>query len=184
MLVTTVDDNKSKYTAHMYSQALLTRKIQTMIGYPSTHDFLQIINCKLLLNCPVTRANILVAEDIFGPNIHSLNKGKTVQWTEAHVASSVTPVLSDIFSLYHSVTLCVNIMFINKMPFLITISCNIKFSMVELLLNQLEDMVAKSLMAVMHLYHSHSFLVQMVHADSKLEVLHGPLARAGSGLNV
>ena len=45
-------------------------------------------------------------------------------------------------------------------------------------------MVAKSLMAVMHLYGSHGFLVQMVHADSEFKVLCGPLAGAGSSLNV
>ena len=65
MLLTTVDNNKSKYMAHMYSQALLARKLQAMIGYPSTCNFLQIIDHQLLLNCPVTtRADILAAKDI------------------------------------------------------------------------------------------------------------------------
>ena len=139
MLVNTVHDKKNQYTAHLYSQALLARKIQNMIGYPSTHDFLQIIVHWLLLNCPITRADILAAEDIFGPNVHSLKKGKTIQWTEAHVSSSVTPIPLDILSLYCSMTLCVNIMFVNKMPFLLMISQNIKFSTVELLLNWQED---------------------------------------------
>ena len=35
-LVNTVNDKKSQYTACLYSQALLARKIQNMIGYPST----------------------------------------------------------------------------------------------------------------------------------------------------
>ena len=43
MLVNTVDDEKSQYTAHLYSQALLAHKIQNMIGYPSTCNFLQIM---------------------------------------------------------------------------------------------------------------------------------------------
>ena len=94
------------------------------------------------------------------------------------------PIPPDILSLYHSVTLCMDIMFINKMPFLVTISCNIKFGTVELLLNHQEDTVTKSLQAVMHLYGSCGFLVQMVHVDSKFKALQGPLAGAGSGLNV
>ena len=77
MLLTTVDDKKSKYMAHMYSQALLACKLQAMIRCPSTHDFLQIVDHQLLPNCPIIRADILAAEDILGPNIHSL-KGKTV----------------------------------------------------------------------------------------------------------
>ena len=118
----------------IYSQALLARKLQAMIGYPSMRNFLQIIDHQLLLNCPITRADILAAKDILGLNVHSL-KGKTVQWTAPHVSSSITPVLSDILSLYHSVTLCMDNMFVNKMPFLVTISHNIKFGTAELLLN-------------------------------------------------
>ena len=44
MLVNTVNDKKSQYTACLYSQALLARKIQNMIGYPSTCNYLQIID--------------------------------------------------------------------------------------------------------------------------------------------
>ena len=122
-------------------------------------------------------------EDIFGPDVHSLLKGKTVCQTEPHVASLVTAVPADILSLYHSVTLCMDIMFMNKLPFFITISRNLKFGMAELLLNRQEDStVAKTLTAVMHLYGSHGFLVQMIHADSKFEALHAPLTSAGSNV--
>ena len=42
--LTTVANNKSKYMACMYAQASLARKLQAMIGYPSTRDFLHIVN--------------------------------------------------------------------------------------------------------------------------------------------
>ena len=144
MLLTTVDNKKSKYMAHMYSQALLACKLRAMIGYPSTHDFLQIFDCRLLPNCPITRADILAAEDILRPNALSL-KEKTVQWTESHVSSLVTPLPPDILSLYHLVTLCMDIMFVNKMPFLVTISWNLKFGTTELLLYHQKHTMAKTL---------------------------------------
>ena len=75
----TMCDNtpKMSFMDCMYAQASLARKLQAMIGYPSTHDFLQIVNQCLLTSCPITRADILAAKDIFGPDVHSL-KGKTV----------------------------------------------------------------------------------------------------------
>ena len=181
--LTMVADNKSRYTDHMYVQASLAQKLQAMIRYPSTHDFLHIVDKHLLPNCPITQADILAAEDIFGPDVHSL-KGKTAWWTEPHIASSVTPMPMDILSLYQSVTLCVDIMFMNKLPFLVTISHHLKFGTAELLLNCQEDMAGKTLTDVMCIYGSRGFLVQMVHAESKFEALCAPLASAGSGLNV
>jgi hypothetical protein len=56
---------------------MLARKIQNMIGPPSMQSFIKIIDGNLLKNCPVDRKDILVAEDIMGPNLGSL-KGKTV----------------------------------------------------------------------------------------------------------
>ena len=77
-LITTVDDNKSKYTNTDYSCAQLAHRIQRMIGWPSTHDFLHFVDNNLISNCPITRQDILVAEHIFGPDLGSL-KGKTVR---------------------------------------------------------------------------------------------------------
>jgi len=76
-LVTTVEENKTKYSNHDYSHALLARNIQKLIGRPSTHDYLRIVDNNLLPNCPFTCRNIVAAEHVFGPDVGSL-KGKTV----------------------------------------------------------------------------------------------------------
>ena len=75
-LISTVKHNKSSYTDTDYHRALAARELQIKIGRPSTKDFKNIIVANLLPNCPVTRQDINVAEDIFGPDIGSL-KGKT-----------------------------------------------------------------------------------------------------------
>jgi hypothetical protein len=69
ILVTMVADNKSKYPVCMYHQALLVQKLQMMIGYPSTRDFLKIVEQNLIPNCPFGRADIIAAEDILGPRM-------------------------------------------------------------------------------------------------------------------
>ena len=73
VLVNTVDMNKIKYTVELYTNAHKAQLIQTIIGHPSTND--NIITCKkFILNCPITKANILHSEDILGPN--KLLKGR------------------------------------------------------------------------------------------------------------
>jgi hypothetical protein len=76
VMVDTVASKKSRYTNEDYSWAILARQLQIRVGRPSTKDFLWIVARNQLPNCPITRDDILAAEDIFGPDIGSL-KGKT-----------------------------------------------------------------------------------------------------------
>jgi hypothetical protein len=152
-LVTTVADNKSKYPVHTYHQALLAWKLQTMIGYPTTHDFLKIVEQNLIPNCPIRRTDILAAEDILVLHVDSL-KGKMVRFGEQHVRSDLLTISCDILYLYWEVTLCIDIMYVNKIAFLTTISRHIKFATIELLANRQEDMIRKCVTNVMRLYGS------------------------------
>jgi hypothetical protein len=75
-MVNTVASKKSRYTNEDYSRAVIARQLQIRVGHPSTKDFLRLVACNQLPNCPITQDDILVAEDIFGLDIGSL-KGKT-----------------------------------------------------------------------------------------------------------
>jgi hypothetical protein len=76
--VNTVANNQSSYTKRDFSRAELARKIQKMMGCPSTCDFLRYVDNNLLPNCPINRQDILAAEHIFVPDVGAL-KGKTVR---------------------------------------------------------------------------------------------------------
>lgn len=54
LLVNTVAQNKASYTNRDYSRALLARQIQKTIGRPSTRDFINIVDNKLLPNADQT----------------------------------------------------------------------------------------------------------------------------------
>jgi hypothetical protein len=76
--VETVEGNKKNCTKAACKQATLARKLQNIIGRPSARSFLNIAEKNLLKDCPVTCEDMLAAEDIFGPNVASLN-GKAVR---------------------------------------------------------------------------------------------------------
>ena len=113
----------------------MARKIQAIIERPSTKTFLSIVDKKLLANCPVTWDDIIAAERIFGPDVGSL-KGKTVRKASSPVEVEQTNVPTSIMSRYQSVTVAGDIMFVNKLPFFVTISRHIKFSTSEFLANK------------------------------------------------
>ena len=86
--INTVDSNKTKYTIKEYSDAVRARSLQNIIGRPNTHDFIKYMECNMIPNCPVTKADIIRAEDIFGANIGAL-QGKTVRKKSANRKSVV-----------------------------------------------------------------------------------------------
>jgi hypothetical protein len=131
VLVNTVEDNKSRYMNRDYTQATLAKKLQNIIGCPSARTFLGIVEKNLLKDCPVVRKDVLLAaDDIFGPNVESL-KGKTVRQGGIHVNPEYHQVPIPIMEKCRKVTLCIDIMFVNKLPILVTISRDIKFGTVE-----------------------------------------------------
>jgi len=61
-----------------------SRKLYCTLGYPSTHDFIKLVENNVLINCPITRRDIENANKIFGLDLGSL-KGKTTQSPLGHV---------------------------------------------------------------------------------------------------
>ena len=78
MLITTVDDNKSKISAHDFSRATIARALQCRIGRPTTKDFIHYVTANLIPNCPITVQDITNADFLWGPDLGSL-KGKTTR---------------------------------------------------------------------------------------------------------
>ena len=89
--MTTVDDNKSKFSAYDYTKAKLTRDIQRRIGRPSTQDFIRYLNNKIISNCPISSQDIKNTKFIWGPDLGSL-KGKTVRSTPYEFSIFLCPV--------------------------------------------------------------------------------------------
>jgi len=72
VLVTTIEDKINKYSVREYSNAKKTRELQNILGRPSNQDLINYIERNMIPNCPITKQDILRAEDIFGPNLGSI----------------------------------------------------------------------------------------------------------------
>jgi hypothetical protein len=171
---------KEKYTVRACKRAVVARKLQDVVGRPSTRDHVKIVEGEMLRNCPITRADILAAEDIFGPNMGSL-KGKTVRRKNIRVPSLVADVPYDIVKMHRNVTLCFGV---NKIAFLVAVSRNLRFGTTKRLLSRNSDVVGKALVTVLKFYRQRGFRVKECHGDGQFESLRATLANAGSGLNV
>jgi hypothetical protein len=169
-LVNTVEDHKEEYTKREYRDALLARKIQNIIMFPGVRQFTKIADSKLIPNCPIGRADIAAAERIFGPNLGAL-KGKTVNRPSVPVAGCIEGVPPSILERYQQVVVSIDIMFVNKIPFFITVSRGLHFGTVENLLNCQTTTVATALNKVRMIYRRRGFKMAISHADPKFAPL-------------
>jgi hypothetical protein len=179
-----VEDKKAKYSNEDYQRAMLARKTQVLIGRPSTREYIRIVQNGHLPNCPIHREDILAAEDIFGPEVGSL-KGKTTRMKAPKVEEDrYDGVPAPILSRYHDVTLCVDIMFVNKIPFVVTMSKHIRFITVEAIANRKVPAIWKAIKDVIKIYQQKGFQIKWALMDNEFEPLRGELANSGIGLNV
>jgi hypothetical protein len=181
VLVNTVADIKSNYTNQDYLKAMQARQLQIMIGRPNTKHFIKIVTSNQLPNCPVTRADILAAEHILGPDVGSL-KGKTVR-NRPHLAKPVIePLPPQIMSRYRRVTLAADVMYVNGIPMLVTISRNLRFATVEALPNRNIKTLVNAIKNVVTVYKRAGFIITTTLMDGEFEPMRGDLADMSPGI--
>ena len=143
---------------------------------------MSIVNKNQLKNCPINQKDILTAEHIFGPDVGSL-KGKTVRRKGGHVEVNHAPIPLPIMERYHDVTLGVDVMYVNSIPFLVTVSRNIQFGTVEALKSTKMETILECLKKVVKVYMQRGFRVIETHMDGEFESLRGDLAELKINLN-
>jgi len=182
VLVGTVASKKAKCTNEDYSKALLAREMQIRMGQPSTKEFLRIISKNLPPNCPANRADVMAAEDIFGPDVGS-PKGKTTRQRPDRVRPELTNIPSSAMDRHRTVALCADLMFINGIPMLVAVSRNIRFGTVEALPNQLGSTLANGIGKVKDICSRGGFRVEIALMDGQFETIRGDLANKGITLS-
>ena len=103
------------------------------------------------MNCTTTTQDIDNAQIIFGRDVHTL-KGKTVRKQPGPVVSDYVEIPEEMKQMNWDVELSADIMFVNGLPFLITISRRIMFTTMEFLDDLSEGILFKYIKKDLKLY--------------------------------
>jgi len=121
-------------------------------------------------NCPVEARHIRAADDIFGPNIGGL-KGKTPRRTPPHITATIDPVPPDVLAHHQNVCLAIDVMFINKIPFFVTVARDLKYGTVEDIPNRQVSTIKTILEQTIRRYERRGFAIRTILADEEFTAL-------------
>jgi len=113
------------HSQRQMSRAKRARDLLHAMGCPSIADLKKILKMSGIANCLITLDDIDATEKIHGPNVASL-KGKTTRQKPAPVVSDCVSIPQELAEKHQNVTLCLDLTFANKKPFLAVISKKIK----------------------------------------------------------
>ena len=152
------------YSDRVVEWVTAARKLYHIIGTPSLEDFKGIIQSNMIQNNPVTVSDVKAVQKIYGPNISSI-KGKTT-WPPVHkVVDSQIEIPKQLIEANKNVILCMDIIHVQGLRFLTTISIDLKFRTIEYLEDWKIKTIYLGLDSVLRVYNKAGFEVKEIRAD-------------------
>ena len=162
----TVRENRRGFNQREYERAVQARKLMHTVGAPTTSNLKSMLRQNVIMNCPVTTKDVDNAEKIFGKDVSSL-KGKSMQPTPTTVIDDYVDIPREIMENNANLELCMDIMFINELPFLTTIDRQIKFRSLVPMESRMSTESFKRIDMVLRHYNEAGFTIQKIYCDGE-----------------
>ena len=156
--ITTVTENKQKYSQIDVKRADGVQALQKVIGHPTAKQLSYLLDHHLIPNSPFTSHDVRRAEQIYGPHLGNL-KGKTTQRNPPTVDQIMQQCPDTIIEQYGNVMLSADVMHVNGIPFFVTRSRHIHFGTVDVLPSLQAIDIGAALCRVVNIYARGGFQV-------------------------
>jgi hypothetical protein len=181
-MVTTVKSNREGLTDREFEKAKAARRALGLVRYPSPRDFKNMVRSNMIKNCSVTTTDIDNARKLFCDEIATL-RGKTVRNTPDAMMADYVEIPKEILDLNKAVTIAADVMFMNGLPFVVTISQKIKFATTEYVPSRSHSNLVKSIIKIVPLYKTRGFNPNTALMDREFECMRDKLLTHEISLN-
>ena len=166
----TVEENMAFYTPRQVEAARKARELYHVLLRPSIEDFKYQVSMNLIGNCPVTVEDIDRAMVIYGPDI-GLLKGMTHRGPSAPVQDDYISIPKELLKRNQKEDLHIDGLTINGVPFLTSVSRNIKYRMALPLKSKEPKSIWKALTSMIRHFNKAGIKLATVYGDQEFQVL-------------
>jgi hypothetical protein len=165
----TVWANFEGFSRKQVEGATAAHHLMRMVVTPSPRDFEGMVRLNMLKDCPITNDDIKNANTIFGTDLATI-RGKTVRRRPKRVITDYVNIPRLLVDTNQQVTLAADVMFVNLLPFLVSISGNINLITIERAPSpQTASSLGSLLQHIVRVYAIVGFTVQTILMDIEFE---------------
>jgi hypothetical protein len=190
MVVTTVEDIKRNFTKKEIDATDEARCLYVIVGRPSQKVFEEMIKTGKILNNPITLQDYRNALKIYGVDLGVL-KGKTTRKKPDSIKVEIGEKPKP-----KNIVLSIDIMYFTGIPFLVTVSRNIRFLTATLLSDRKKSTIMKALQQVFRVYQGRGHRIENVEflneevpvhtilADNEFQALRDDIEELGINVHI
>ena len=179
ILVQTVRKNFEGFTLREVERAISARRAQSMSGHPSEQVLKREVSRSdghsLFRDCPISSKDVDNANKIFGPSL-PIVKGKERRGKPDRVDPEYISIPQQVLELNKFLTLVADVMFVNGLPFFVTLSRNIRFMTVKFVPRRTAVELANTLKESIMLYRRAGYVCQTALMDGEFAKLQAKLS--------
>ena len=143
--------NMKGFSRKEVKRATVARKAQIKMRHPPDTKFKQLVNSDSVKNCPVTAQYNTNSRAFFSPDLPGL-QGRTTRKKPTKVVAVYMGIPKGIYERYKYVILTADVMFVNGIAFLVSLSRGIRLYTCEHVPARKAHHLAKSLRRIINLY--------------------------------
>ena len=171
----TVKHGKSLYSIIDRKRAEAVRILQERCGFPSDKDFVNALECNSIEGVDFGKRDVKIANDIYGYSLGAAmgrfkhpRKGIMMDRTTELMSAPVQPTILEHYGNLH---LDIDVLFVNKIPFLLATSRDIGFIHIKALVSTTGKRIQNGLLQIVLDYENRGFKIISMFRDG----MFGPL---------
>ena len=168
--VQTVRGNMERFTKYEAEEVQKAREVQAMLGHPTDRDFLGMVRGGMISKCPVTANAVNNAHQIFGPDLAGI-RGRTERRPPESVTTDYVQIPRVIRERHQLVTLAVDVMFVNGVPFLVSVARGLNLVTAEFTPSRTAKKLALGITRMIDFYARGGFQVGTILMNNEFEKL-------------